>query len=870
MKNMKQLSLIAFVLLFSSTASFAQVTPSDDAYTSSTATATNYGTAITLSVSATTTATTTTFIRFDLSSIPSTYTGANIAQATMKLYVNSVTAAGSFNVDYITGAWSEKTIKETTEPGIGTTIVSNVTLATTNKGEYLLIDVTPALQAWLNGTETNYGVALVGNSPVNATLDSKENTGASHPPELDVVYAGIAGVTTAGGSGLVGGGSSGTLNLALTSACATNQVLQWNGSSWVCAAAGIGTITGVTAGSGLTGGGTCGNVALTVDTTKIPELNTGNTFTGTQFIGGTGNSATLQIDANGVNPGSLLPGIRFGVGGSGEGLSSQRTGTGNLNGLDFYTNFTSRIAITNNGSIGIGTRTPAAALDIATGGIYIEGTGDGSGTSLVPNQLLFQDNGEISSLDPSHRIIFDRSNNLLELREYGTILFSPGATGGARTAEIFFTPTAADIFYNFNVSGLTTMGTAVQTAQLTVTSTSPLDGADVNGYSSTIGSGGVGTRGIGAVGGSADPSGVLIASDGVDGTGGSSIRYLGGSGVGGTGGTGSAGGAGGVFNGGAGTQDGGVGVFAYGYGYGGPESPFGGTGGEFFGGGGTSGGGDGLYANAFDSANYAGNFNGNVNVTGTLSAATKNFRIDHPLDPANKYLVHASVESSELMDIYTGNATTDDAGGAVVHLPDWFETLNTDFRYQLTVIGQFAQAIVSGEISNHQFSIKTDKPNVRVSWQVTGVRQDAYAKTHPLVVEQAKTGKELGHYLHPALYGAGEEQSIAAAQHPEATRFARELRERSTRVPVSPAPANEQPATLRTQAIAAAAAESVNTARPSFASGVEAGASTTERARQSHPRLSPSPNPIATAPTVSQNPVAAPPSKARPMSRPAK
>src|SRR5579863_9168450 len=150
MKNMKQLSLIAFVLLFSSTAS-------------------NEGTAITLSVSATTTATTATFIRFDWSSIPSTYTGANIAQATMKLYVNSVTAAGSFNVDYITGAWSEKTIKETTEPGIGTTIVSNVNLTTTQKGEYVLIDVTPALQAWLNGTETNYGVALVGNSPVNAT-----------------------------------------------------------------------------------------------------------------------------------------------------------------------------------------------------------------------------------------------------------------------------------------------------------------------------------------------------------------------------------------------------------------------------------------------------------------------------------------------------------------------------------------------------------------------------------------------------------------------------------------------------------------------------------------------------------------------------
>jgi hypothetical protein len=337
--------------------------------------------------------------------------------------------------------------------------------------------------------------------------------------------------------------------------------------------------------------------------------------------------------------------------------------------------------------------------------------------------------------------------------------------------------------------------------------------------------------------------------------------------VGGTGGSGSAGGAGGVFNGGAGTQDGGVGVFAYGYGYTGPEAPFGGTGGEFFGGGGTSGGADGIYANAFDSSNYAGNFNGNVNVTGTLSAATKNFRIDHPLDPANKYLVHASVESSELMDIYTGNATTDAAGEAVVHLPDWFEALNTDFRYQLTVIGQFAQAIVSSEISNHQFSIKTDKPAVRVSWQVTGVRQDAYAKTHPLVAEQIKTGRELGHYLHPALYGAGEEQSISAAQHPEAMRFAREIRERSTRVPRSPAPASEQPATLRAQAIAAAVTDPLIPARPSFVSGVETGALTPGRARPSQPHFRLNPNPtVATAPAVSRNPVAAPPSKARPAS----
>jgi hypothetical protein len=158
---------------------------------------------------------------------------------------------------------------------------------------------------------------------------------------------------------------------------------------------------------------------------------------------------------------------------------------------------------------------------------------------------------------------------------------------------------------------------------------------------------------------------------------------------------------------------------------------------------------------------------GDLTCNGTLTGAAKNFKIDHPLDPANKYLVHASVESSEMMNIYTGNIVTDAQGEATVSLPGWFEALNTDFRYQLTVVGQFAQAIVGHEIENHQFEIKTSTPNVKVSWQVTGVRQDAYTKAHPLVVEQEKEQQVRGFYLHPQLYGAPVDKQIARALHPE-------------------------------------------------------------------------------------------------------
>jgi hypothetical protein len=189
-----------------------------------------------------------------------------------------------------------------------------------------------------------------------------------------------------------------------------------------------------------------------------------------------------------------------------------------------------------------------------------------------------------------------------------------------------------------------------------------------------------------------------------------------------------------------------------------------GPGGVFTGGNSASGG-DGI--DAFAGSGIAGTFHGNVSVDGVLMAELKEFKIDHPLDPANKYLVHASIESSEMMNVYSGNITTDAGGMASVQLPDWFETLNTDFRYQLTVIGQFAQAVVASEIQGNRFQIKTSAPNVKVSWQVSGVRQDPYAKAHPLVVEPEKDERQRGFYLNPELYGAPAEKQIEWARHPE-------------------------------------------------------------------------------------------------------
>ncbi len=228
---------------------------------------------------------------------------------------------------------------------------------------------------------------------------------------------------------------------------------------------------------------------------------------------------------------------------------------------------------------------------------------------------------------------------------------------------------------------------------------------------------------------------------------------------------------------GGGGFNGGTAIFALGGG-GGPccIGSVDGDGGYFEGGSNSFSAGDGVYA--LTGSGYAGNFQGSLNVTGTITAGGKDFKIDHPLDPANKYLLHASVESSEMMNIYTGNVTTDSQGEAAVHLPDWFEVVNTDFRYQLTVIGQFAQAIVGQKIANHQFTIRTNAPNVEVSWQVTGVRQDRFAKANPLVVEQEKEPRMRGFYIHPELYGAPAEKQIEWARHPQMMKRSAELRAR--------------------------------------------------------------------------------------------
>lgn len=158
---------------------------------------------------------------------------------------------------------------------------------------------------------------------------------------------------------------------------------------------------------------------------------------------------------------------------------------------------------------------------------------------------------------------------------------------------------------------------------------------------------------------------------------------------------------------------------------------------------------------------WAGYFSGAVHVAGTLSKAAGAFKIDHPLDPANKYLSHSFVESPDMKNIYDGTVALDGRGEAWIALPSYFEALNRDFRYQLTAIGGAAPNLhVAQEISGNKFKIAGGPPQAKVSWQVTGIRHDPYAEANRIQVEEDKQLDERGKYLTPEVYGKPVEMSL--------------------------------------------------------------------------------------------------------------
>ena len=183
------------------------------------------------------------------------------------------------------------------------------------------------------------------------------------------------------------------------------------------------------------------------------------------------------------------------------------------------------------------------------------------------------------------------------------------------------------------------------------------------------------------------------------------------------------------------------------------------------------------------SSSYAGYFYGPVRVTGYLTKSGGGFQIDHPLDPENKYLNHSFVESPDMKNIYDGVAVLDANGTRWVELPEWFEALNKDFRYQLTPIGAPGPNLyIAQRITDNRFKIAGGSAGMEVSWQVTGIRQDPWAEANHIPVEEDKAAEEVGFYLSPEAYGQPEEKGIEWGRNPEMMQQMKEEREK----PVEP------------------------------------------------------------------------------------
>ncbi len=175
---------------------------------------------------------------------------------------------------------------------------------------------------------------------------------------------------------------------------------------------------------------------------------------------------------------------------------------------------------------------------------------------------------------------------------------------------------------------------------------------------------------------------------------------------------------------------------------------------------------DGVYGYMANAAtDWAGWFEGDTKVTGYLSVngdlyvgGNKNFVMDHPLDPENKLLRHACVESPENLLIYRGKVALDDRGEAVVGLPAYFAALTDEpgATITLTPVGRPFLTGYDWRAGNGSFTVYGE-PDREVSWVVYADRDDPAVREGALPVEMEKTPDSKlcprGKLLRPTAYG---------------------------------------------------------------------------------------------------------------------
>jgi len=184
--------LMAVTLLPLHRSSAADIIITDDSYTQSSTPTQNFGTSANIQVASGINS----YLKFDLSTLPAGTTGSGVTKATLKLWVNSVITAGSFDVRRVTsGTWDEGSITHTSAQTLSSVVqVSAVPVNWQDDDAFVIVDLTPLVKDWLNGVLTNRGILLTINAASsNIRFDSKENTTTSHEPRLEITLNGPAG-----------------------------------------------------------------------------------------------------------------------------------------------------------------------------------------------------------------------------------------------------------------------------------------------------------------------------------------------------------------------------------------------------------------------------------------------------------------------------------------------------------------------------------------------------------------------------------------------------------------------------------------------------------------------------------------------------
>jgi hypothetical protein len=527
------------------------------------------------------------------------------------------------------------------------------------------------------------------------------------------------------------------VQVRVSASCAANESIRQigqNGSVSCHVDADSGTITGVTAGNGLSGGGMSGSVALAVanplhldgtDANGVVSAHNTTTAGLVRAIVGTSDS---DSGAAVKGESTSATGSGYGIGGvaaspSASGASGQSTAaTGQANGVLGYA-----VSTEGNGVYGIAAAASGNAWGV--GGVATSPDGAGvAGTNYATSGLAYGVLG-ISNSTGGTGVYGSGAYNGVYGRGAGTgVEGLADSETGIGVRGIGISPTGA----NVGVSGITysTSGHGVEGVATNESGTS----AGV--YGAAYSTSGTGIYGAGSNG-----------SDGVYAWSGSSGRGLNAYSFAGNG----------VYAQSDSSNVNTAALRAYdakGYGLAG------------------EGGNIGVYAHNLSgtpgrdaylaTATLAGDFYGGVWVHGTLTKSAGTFKIDHPLDPANKYLSHSFVESPDMKNVYDGVATLDARGETWVELPGYFAALNRDFRYQLTALDQPAPSLfVAERISANRFKIAGGAPSQQISWQVTGTRKDAYAEAHRTPIEEDKSPADRGRYISPELYGQPDTALLA-------------------------------------------------------------------------------------------------------------